>query len=515
MAVRKALILLLPLILGACAQVGFITGGDRDIYAPAPKEMVPQNQSVNFSGNSFEITFDEFVQLNNPLQNVVIVPDHAKLKTSLHHKTVRVEWDETLKSNTTYVVYFNGAVKDVTENNDSLMTYVFSTGSTVDSINYSVRVLDAFTNQLSPNMTVGLFTGADQDKPYYFGKTDNSGTASFSFVAAGTYYLRAFQDVNNDLRFQRSEAIAFRNDPVTLSGSLEDTLPLRLYSPVEKPKLTSLKAMAPGALLLESNTDITKGLIRLNGTILPSSTIKFQDDRKALIFADLKSMENAEITVKDADLNDTITARFTERDKTRKINPVPVFSGGKIGPHQELSFEVNDLITSLDTSLISLADPDDSSRVSLRSYTLKQSVFTLDVDRNKHKRVEITIKKGAIRTNTGIDHDDFKSTVDLLYEKDFGILHVDASFFNKPVLLELLKEKTVVHTIVLNETKKADIAHILPGDYQIRVITDSDMNGKWNPGDLDKGVQPEQVDWFTVPKIRANWEVDIVLSPER
>jgi uncharacterized protein (DUF2141 family) len=513
MVVRKTLILLLPLILGACAQVGFITGGDRDIYAPAPKDMVPTNESVNFTGNSFEITFDEFVQLNNPLQNVVIVPDHANLKTTLHHKTVRVEWEETLKSNTTYVVYFNGAVEDVTENNDSLMTYVFSTGQTIDSISYSVGVLDAYTNQLAANMTVGLFTDQEQDKPYYFAKTDASGKASFRFLAAGSYYLRAFQDVNNDMKIQPTESIAFRNEPLVLERSLEDSIALRMFSPLEEPKLTSLKPMAPGALVLEANTDISKASFNLNGSTVSAGNIKYVDEKKVLIFTDLKPLENAAIIVRNTVFTDTITTRLTERDKTKKL--VPVVSGGKIGPHQALAFEVYDLVSSLDTALITLTDPDDSSKISLRSFELTQNILSLDIDRDKHKRVEVSFKKGAIRTTAGMDHDEFKTTVDLLYEKDFGILHIDASGYSGPILLELLKEKTVVQTISLNETKLADIQHILPGEYQIRVITDADQNGKWSSGDLGMGLQPERVDWFTVPKIRANWEVDILLSPER
>jgi hypothetical protein len=264
---------------------------------------------------------------------------------------------------------------------------------------------------------------------------------------------------------------------------------------------------------MEANTDISKASFNLNGSTVPAGNIKHVDEKKVLIFTDLKPLENAAVVVRNTVFSDTITTRLTERDKTKKL--VPVLSGGKIGPHQALAFEVNDLVVSLDTALITLTDPDDSSKISLRSFELTQNNLSLDIDRDKHKRVEVSFKKGAIRTTTGMDHDEFKTTVDLLYEKDFGILHIDASGYSGSILLELLKEKTVVQTIALNETKLADIEHILPGEYQIRVITDADQNGKWSSGDLGKSIQPERVDWFTVPKIRANWEVDILLSPER
>lgn len=515
MAFRKALILLIPLVLGSCAQVGFITGGGKDIYAPAPVEMIPQNESVNFTGNSFEITFDEFIQLKDPLQNVVIVPDHTKLKTTLHHKTVRVEWDQPLTSNTTYVVYFSGAVQDVTESNDSLMTYVFSTGSVIDSIRYTVRVADAFTNDLATNVTVGLFTTADQDKPYYFTKTDMSGTAYFRFIAAGSYYLRAFQDVNNDLKVQPTESVAFRKEAIELGGSISDSIPLRIYSPRQEPKLLSLKVTAPGALLLEANTDLSGSEFLLNGNVLQPESIKLQDNTKALIFCDLKQLSSAEIIVRNTNITDTITARLTERDKTAKIQPVPLFDSGKIGPHEALSYQVNDLISSVDTSRLALRDVDDSSQIVLRGVKIDKNVFTVDFDRNKHKQVELLLQKGAIQTKSGNENEEQKSSVELLYEKDFGVLHIDATGYNEPILLELLKEKAVVRRIALSDSKKADLANILPGDYKIRVISDVNQNRKWDEGDLQTGTQPERVDWFTVPKIRANWEVDVLLSPEK
>jgi uncharacterized protein (DUF2141 family) len=512
MAFRKALILFLPFFLAGCAQVGYITGGSTDVYAPAPKEMLPPNESINFSGNSFEITFDEFVQLKDPLQNVVIIPDHAKLKTTLHHKTVRVEWEETLKSNTTYVVYFNGAVEDVTENNDSLMTYVFSTGSQIDSISYSVRVVDAFTNQLTPKMKVGLFTEPDQNKPYYFAGTDESGIATFDYVAAGTYYLRAFEDMNNDLKMQGNEALAFRSEALKLDSSNQDTLPLRIYSPKQPAKLLSLKAVPPGALLLEANADLKGSSFQLNESPVPDANIQFTDDSKALIFTDLKTLSNASVIIENPEFTDTITARLTEREKTGKVVPTAVFYGGKIGPQEEFAYQINDLILSVDTSLLVLKDPSDSSEINIKDVKIDQNKLTVDFDRSKHKRVEITFKKGALQTKSGTVSEELGNTVELLYEKDYGVLHVDATGYAGPIVLELLKDKSVVLKRSLSETKKTDLTNVLPGDYKIRVISDDNKNGKWDEGDLQKGIQPEKVDWFTVPKVRANWEIDVSLS---
>ena len=125
MAFRFSLILSSLLLLVSCAQIGTLTGGDEDLIAPIPSNITPPQETSHFSDNSVEFTFKEFVSLNNPQQNIFIVPADVIPTASLTKKTLTVTWGDSLKPNTTYVLYLNNAVKDVSEGNDSLMTYVF------------------------------------------------------------------------------------------------------------------------------------------------------------------------------------------------------------------------------------------------------------------------------------------------------------------------------------------------------------------------------------------------------
>ena len=76
MAGKYYIIVLLGLLVSSCAQVGVISGGDVDRYAPKPvaEDVVPLNESTNFQGNSIEIPFDEYFRLMNPTQNIRMVP---------------------------------------------------------------------------------------------------------------------------------------------------------------------------------------------------------------------------------------------------------------------------------------------------------------------------------------------------------------------------------------------------------------------------------------------------------
>ena len=69
------IVLLVGLLAASCAQVGIISGGPQDRFAPKPiaEDVVPLNETTHFTGNSVEIPFDEYFQLVNPTQNIRMV----------------------------------------------------------------------------------------------------------------------------------------------------------------------------------------------------------------------------------------------------------------------------------------------------------------------------------------------------------------------------------------------------------------------------------------------------------
>jgi hypothetical protein len=246
MAFRTYLIFFIPLFFISCAQVGVLSGGDKDETAPQvfTEKTIPPNESINFTGNSIEMTFNEFIQLNNPSQTIVMLPGDLRTKASVHKKKLKIEWSDTLEKNTTYVVYLNGTVRDVTENNDSLMVYAFSTGSSLDSLNYSINIIDSRDNKAVSNAVVGLFKDSLSTKPYYYSRSNNLGKATFQYLKQGEYFIRAFIDENKDLTLQNTEAVAFRSEALLLDSSIIDTIPLRLSKPKERNKIRTFKFLA-------------------------------------------------------------------------------------------------------------------------------------------------------------------------------------------------------------------------------------------------------------------------------
>jgi hypothetical protein len=65
--------------------------------------------------------------------------------------------------------------------------------------------------------------------------------------------------------------------------------------------------------------------------------------------------------------------------------------------------------------------------------------------------------------------------------------------------------------------KKFNLEDLKPGDYQLRLIIDTDNDGKWDPGNFYENRPPEKVFLYKNEKdvskinLKANWELGPLL----
>jgi uncharacterized protein (DUF2141 family) len=500
-------------LLASCAQVGQLTGGEKDTYAPVPTKTTPENGTLLFTGNEISISFDEFIQLNNPQQSLLLMPNHAKPKATVQNKTLHISWNEQLQANTTYVLYMDGLVKDTREGNDSLMKYVFSTGAAIDSISYSVQLKDAFTNQAKSNCVVGLYSHPDSLQPIYFSKTNNQGLANFSYLKEGIYYLKAFEDVNKDLVIQETEAQGFKTEALELFASFNDTIPVLLSQPLPLPKMKGFKFVGPGSFIVTANHDLSNKTFQLDQTLLKSNQLTFLSKDSVQLFYTVKDEASVKLIVSDDLFSDTLETRITERERKSPLRLNPVYKNNQVSPRETVVFKSTALLSTVDSTKIKVMNLQDSMPIPFHASIHKNEV-QFDFDRTKLKDVEVTFEKGAFKNLAGLESDIFKSSIQLKVEKDYGIIHVNAATFSEKCIIELLQNGKVIAQTLLPETKKLDFDYLLPGEYQFRVIEDVNQNFQWDPVNPILKEQAEKVYFFTTnSKVRANWEIDVVLSP--
>lgn len=165
-------------------------------------------------------------------------------------RNVEVTIKDTLEPNTTYSLDFGNAIKDLNEGNVfKNFRYVFSTGTTIDTLQVGGRVLVAETGRADSTLIVMLHRNMDdsaviKDKPRYVARVDTAGYFRFNNLAPGTYRLYALKDESGQRRFLSKEQLfAFADSPVVAADQKLNYMLYAFLEPdtvVEKPKTSSL-----------------------------------------------------------------------------------------------------------------------------------------------------------------------------------------------------------------------------------------------------------------------------------
>ena len=218
-----------------CANIIPPEGGPRDSLPPVLRKADPGDSSRNFSDNQITLTFDEYVNADNYLQEMIVSPVPENMPTVIRKlNTVSVKLRDTLEPNTTYSINFGNTIKDVNEGNFMKnFTYTFSTGPYFDSLEFTGNVLLAETGGLDTTLTVMLHkTNIDSalinEKPRYVAKIDGRGYFRFKNLPPGTFYVYALKDEGGSYRYMsKSQVFAFSDSAVIVSDS---TRPVTLYA---------------------------------------------------------------------------------------------------------------------------------------------------------------------------------------------------------------------------------------------------------------------------------------------
>ena len=215
-------LLLLLLFFSSCANRGIgPQGGPKDTIPPRMVKEQPLNQSVNFHGKKIEITFNEYLQLDNIQQNLLVSPpQQVSPIVKAIGKKVTVEMQEDLIDSTTYTLDFGSAICDYTEKNPVRgYVFAFSTGDRIDSMEVYGRVANAEDLNPVSGLMVGLqanlHDSAFSTLPFTrVARSDSLGEFGIQNLRNGVYRLYALQDQSRDFLYQPGEGLAFADSLV-------------------------------------------------------------------------------------------------------------------------------------------------------------------------------------------------------------------------------------------------------------------------------------------------------------
>ncbi len=214
-------------------------GGPRDSLPPRLMKVNPRDSATNFTGKKIVLEFDEFVQIENIQENLLVSPV-PKINPLVDYKlrTVTVTVKDTLQPNTTYSIDFGNAIKDINEGNIlKNYTYRFSTGSALDSLSLNGKVIIAETGKTDSTLIVMLHTSTDDSavikkKPRYVARVDKDGNYQFTNLPSGSFALFALKDEGGQRRYlSGSQLFGFADERVSPGISPK---PITLYAYTEK-----------------------------------------------------------------------------------------------------------------------------------------------------------------------------------------------------------------------------------------------------------------------------------------
>ncbi len=433
-----------------CAQMGAPTGGPRDTIPPVLLSAVPELSTTNFKGDKITLTFNEYINVKDVQKNVLVSPYPTTFPIIDYKlKTVTVKLKDTLLSNTTYAINFGNAITDNNEGNPYVeFTYVFSTGKTIDSLTLSGSVYMAETGKPDSTLMVLLYRNANdssvqQKKPDYMARVSSSGHFHFTNLSAGQYRLYALNDKDGGKTY---------NSPTEAFAFLNEDI---IISPV-----TDTVVM----YAYEEEKDVKK---------IPTSTATKAADKKLKLTPSIKNNGQQ-------DLLGNIVLQFN--------NTLKIFDPTKIILTDTSFNKINGTAISIDST---------------------RKIVTLKNNWPEETYYGLMIEKDAVSDSA--DNILAKSdTIQFVTKKqsDYGsiLLRFSNLVTARHPVIQLLENSIVVRSIAVSGPTWSDKI-FPPGEYELRILYDTNNNGVWDPGNYEKKMQPENA--ITLDKklvIKANWD---------
>ncbi len=515
-------ILVSSLFLAACAQINPLQGGEKDTFAPRLDSAgtFPRNGQTNFTETEVILKFTEYVALNKPSENILITPQLKSNPTyRVKNKTLSISFAHELAENTTYTINFNRAITDITEKNDSIFQFVFSTGDFIDSLSLNGTVKDAFTNQPANGFLVALFDANSSsphdsipflDTPFYITQTDIQGEFRFDYLKEGNYVIYAIKDVNRNLKLDPTENVAFLKQGEILVGPFNEKINLYTFAPKQDAiKLLKTKFDYPGKLTFILSAKPTDFSVQ-SAIELRQEFTSFED---SLVFWLIENpTPKMQFIVNLNGKIDTIKPIYKGIPQSNEVVELSFssnLSNAKLLPLDSLKITFLEPISSINKNGVHCLSID-SLELGLPDVEIL-NLRTVQFGSLPPETRFVRIDSGCVYTSFGnLNQKTMWIPIEFLDQDYFGslILNVD-SVFQLPVIVQLLNDKNEV----VNEQEYKNqlfFNELLPGKYQIRLVLDENGDGKWSTGSLLERMQPERIIYNKeLIDIKSNWEKEI------
>ena len=205
-----AILVVLTVVLSACARPSNPPGGPRDRTGPQVVETVPDTFAVvEPFDDAIRIAFDERISeqaTTGTLESAVqISPESGKIQVRHGARALEVRMEGGFKADLVYRVTVLPVVRDLFQNAMAdPFEFVFSTGAAMTPNALAGTILDRITGRpvggarVTARMAGLEDPDGDSGIPTHVAITDTAGVYAFRYMPSGAYVLTAFVDQNRN-----------------------------------------------------------------------------------------------------------------------------------------------------------------------------------------------------------------------------------------------------------------------------------------------------------------------------
>ena len=523
---------LLILFFSQCAKKGRPGGGPKDEDAPLFVTADPPYESINFDKNEINIYFNEYIKLKDLNKQLIISPPLNPANPSLispqgsPSKFINIKILDTLKENSTYIFDFGNSVQDNNESNIlERFKYVFSTGTYIDSLTLEGSVKNSFKSEDLKNIKLLLYkldssyadSAVFKRKPDYVTSSLDTSNYKFSNLRKGNYLLVALDDKRSDYLFNpKTDEIGFLKDTITLPRDSIVKNIISIFKEEIPYKFKSGKEISKGQLILGYEGKASKIKVETLSSVPDNfQIITFPQKDKDTINLWHTTIERDSLIFKvsNNEISDTITIRLRKKEiDSLKVTQI---TSGVLNFKDTLFFATNNPIIKIDTLNIHFVDGD-TIKISYKPFiSNKESKIGFLFEKKLETSYKLNLYPGALTDLFKTSNDTLNSLFRTRGIDDYGEIYLSIKNPNNtPVIIQLTD--TNDKTIAQESTSKSNIIsfkYLTPKKYKIRIIYDTNTNGKWDTGNYLLKLQPEYVEYFPeIQEVRANWQLPIDLN---
>ena len=518
---------LIAVVLAAlqCARRGTPTGGPKDTTPPVLLKAEPENLTTEFKAKKIKLYFDEYIKLED-VQNQLIVSPPLKYNPEVSpqggaSKYVEIILKDTLLENTTYTLNFGQSIVDNNEGNpNSFLTYVFSTGTYIDSLTVSGVVKDAFNKKADEFISVMLYeidtaytdsTTFNKPPNYITNTLDSTTIFQLKYLKAGKYAIIAIKDESkNNVFDQNTDKIGFIEDTVSLPT--DTVYLLNLFKEIPNYSLKTPNYAAANKIIFGySGGDVKLDIEALTEIPDSISTLVVKDPEKDTLNYWFTPFEIDSIIFKVT--NERLKKIDTFTVKTRKLAADSLMLSpshrSKINFADEFYITSSIPVVAIDTTKMAIFNKDTIAVNFKAQLDTAKNRMLMDFEKEADEIYFLNLLPNSITDFFGETNDTINYRLSTGGYADFGNLRLNlAGEITYPIIVQLTDAKEKLYReIYVSEAKALDFNTLEPGNYLVRIIFDSNGNGKWDTGNYLKKIQPEKVIYYpSVIEMRANWE---------